>query len=783
MVSKQELIEVNKKYDHDDSIIGRTILTFGGTMSSARGILYTSQIEQSEVLLRPEKPRVFTGYEKEFGSYSNAYLKTEDEYEVISKISKFPSLPNQNYILVVRDSKGQFDIIHKVSYEELSENYCYKYNTEAIDSFEEGNIIPKDKVLYKSTSFDDYMNWSFGINLRTLYLCDVRTTEDAFLISKSAAAKFTSPKHDKVEVVINDNDLLLNLYGNTDEYQAFPKIGDKIVNKKVCAKRRIVNDEILFSLTSDRLREPTDEDDIYVAHDGAVLMDINIYCNKDIQSMLDQFDIMTPENPNYQLYEAFANQVRYYREIVEKLTGIINQYGRENCSSDLKYELKRAEELLSGYKFIKNENIYSNMVVEFKLLAEHNLISGSKMVGRYGDKGVISQIVDDEDMPHVKLIDGSIVPVDIIANTFGVPNRTNLGQLFEVELNMRSDQYIATCKARGYDEMTIFKLFIDVVSTVNPQQAKKIQKLLKKWNKGDVIGFVQDIMDKGYFPIRQAPFWDSVGLDLLELLDDYMEKNWDIHIVKYDMYMNAFGRRIKAKRQVCCGSKYFLKLKHCPESKFSARSTGFINPRGLPNKSRTNKQNKSLYSNTPVRFGNQEIMLFMIGNGDKRIIHKMLMLHSSSIIGRRAVGELLDMNILDPYIELPEEATDRNTEILKMFLRTMGLELTCEPGDVNPFYMGDDDELNHLDYSDDYNKDLYKLPVNVYTDEVHKVYEEVKDKICVVKQHYVQDPENKGYYKLMRQGRIVDMSVEDYIRGRGSAPEPVVDDDFDEDED
>ena len=141
------------------------------------------------------------------------------------------------------------------------------------------------------------------------------------------------------------------------------------------------------------------------------------------------------------------------------------------------------------------------------------------------------------------------------------------------------------------------------------------------------------------------------------------------------------------------------------------------------------------------------------------------------------------MNILDPYIELPEEATDRNTEILKMFLRTMGLELTCEPGNVNPFYMGDDDELNHLDYSDDYNKDLYKLPVNVYTDEVHKVYEEVKDKICVVKQHYVQDPENKGYYKLMRQGRIVDMSVEDYIRGRGNAPVPVVDDDFDEDED
>ena len=55
---------------------------------------------------------------------------------------------------------------------------------------------------------------------------------------------------------------------------------------------------------------------------------------------------------------------------------------------------------------------------------------GDKMAGRHGNKGIVSRIVRQEDMPF--LADGT--PVDICLNPLGVPSRMNLGQIFETVL-------------------------------------------------------------------------------------------------------------------------------------------------------------------------------------------------------------------------------------------------------------------------------------------------------------------------------------------------------------
>src|SRR5262249_42092978 len=55
---------------------------------------------------------------------------------------------------------------------------------------------------------------------------------------------------------------------------------------------------------------------------------------------------------------------------------------------------------------------------------------GDKMAGRHGNKGVLSRILPEEDMPH--LADGT--PVDIVLNPLGVPSRMNVGQILETHL-------------------------------------------------------------------------------------------------------------------------------------------------------------------------------------------------------------------------------------------------------------------------------------------------------------------------------------------------------------
>src|SRR5699024_8018840 len=73
-----------------------------------------------------------------------------------------------------------------------------------------------------------------------------------------------------------------------------------------------------------------------------------------------------------------------------------------------------------------------NMLVRVYIVQKRKISEGDKMAGRHGNKGVVSLIVPEEDMPF--LPDGT--RVDIVLNPLGVPSRMNIGQVFELHLGM-----------------------------------------------------------------------------------------------------------------------------------------------------------------------------------------------------------------------------------------------------------------------------------------------------------------------------------------------------------
>jgi DNA-directed RNA polymerase subunit beta len=75
-------------------------------------------------------------------------------------------------------------------------------------------------------------------------------------------------------------------------------------------------------------------------------------------------------------------------------------------------------------------------LVKVYVACKRKLTVGDKMAGRHGNKGVVSKIVPEEDMPH--LPDGT--PIDIVLNPLGVPSRMNLGQLLETHLGWASEK-------------------------------------------------------------------------------------------------------------------------------------------------------------------------------------------------------------------------------------------------------------------------------------------------------------------------------------------------------
>jgi DNA-directed RNA polymerase subunit beta len=91
----------------------------------------------------------------------------------------------------------------------------------------------------------------------------------------------------------------------------------------------------------------------------------------------------------------------------------------------------------------------ANMVVRVYVAQKRKIQVGDKMAGRHGNKGIISRILPQEDMPY--LADGT--PVDVVLNPLGVPSRMNVGQVFECLLGWAGENLGLRFKMVPFDEM------------------------------------------------------------------------------------------------------------------------------------------------------------------------------------------------------------------------------------------------------------------------------------------------------------------------------------------
>src|SRR5574344_2268869 len=171
----------------------------------------------------------------------------------------------------------------------------------------------------------------------------------------------------------------------------------------------------------------------------------------------------------------------------------------------------------------------------------------------------------------------------------------NPGQLYEVEQNFQANQIRYKMKAMKDLENKEFYLFgfLDIISNA---YSKKLRNWYDDLSYSQKKYFIKDCEDNGIY-IEQPPMHNNVTLEQIgEVYDKF-------NIKPVTAYVNQHGRKIKIMNKVVVGNKYIVKLKHHPKSKFSSRSTGFIDSRDVPTKTSTTKQNKSLFPTTPRLMG------------------------------------------------------------------------------------------------------------------------------------------------------------------------------------
>ena len=660
---KDKLTELDEKFKGDDSVFGMTLLTRTGYISGNRSIMTTGHLKQAMTPICPEVPKVFTEYENMVGKYSTGIKKASREWRVVDKIYKFEE-NNHLYTLIVKDEQtGYYDVIEKKLVENLTEKFGFRYNTEDLDKIQVGDLIPKDSVLFKSTSYDEYNNYRFGVNATFCYTSDVKTTEDAILVSETFADKFRCVEVESITVSVNDNDVLINLYGDENNYKCFPDIGETIKDKIICATRRINNDQIFYDFKETNLRKINFSEDVLCTEQGSggKIIDIRVYSNKTLEEMeINEY--------HAQVTKYYKNELRYFKELVESTQDVVHE--NKDHSRNYNYVYKKSKDVLDeNVKWCEQQGKkpFSNMIIEFIVEREVPLKEGSKITGLFGNKGVISKILPDDEMPVLE--NGRVV--DVQFNCLGVINRLNSFQLFEQSINFIMNRTIDRIKTLETNDQRAALVFT-MINNFNTRQAREMGEMYSKMNEEQREEFIQDIYEYGIF-VHIPPFWHERNLfDVLsEIYDKY---DW---LTPYKVFVKKNGRFRPVMNEFIVGEMYIIRLKQTAARGLSTRSVGGVNLIGVPVKDAQAKENKILYSKTPCRVGIDELLNLLIGM-DPYDLAKTYMSYRSSIEATHDLPVQLLKNGLVDKLRDDELVINRNVEVITTYLKTMGYKLEQE---------------------------------------------------------------------------------------------------------
>ena len=645
-----------KDLKSDDYLLGKGLaMPFNPTNSGSRKLMFSTMREQSIPLNHAEVPIIQTGFENEFGRESSSFVEAESNYKVLYKVNKFSFVNNHYYLIVQNMDNGAYDVIERLEYNHNTESYGYLYDNTYLDSLKPGSEIKKGNIIKKSIGFDQFNNKMDGVNLVTMYLSCAQNMEDSAIISESAAKKLETTLVKNTSVIINDNDILLNLYGDEKRYKTFPDIGEKINNGIFCSVRRLENDNMLYTLSQNRLRDIMMSDK-NILMDGLVV-DIDVKCNNP--------EVLSESVYNQQLYFYYTEKIKFCKQITELVAPLA-------LNGKLTYNLNKlystCRDTIAGKQFA-NDKVFNNVLMEITILESLPMSPGDKACDRYGGKGVISQILPDHLMP--KLSNGKTV--EIIKNQSTCINRENLGQLFEQSLTFIGSRIIDYFKTGILSYPEMFKIWYDFVVELDPNQANYMIETYNLRDEYETKIFIDSILEEDAIILSLLPFTSNLTIDKLNTI--YKKFPW---IKPYNVTVpiqdsNGNTRYIETRKPLVVGKIYNYRLKQYAEEKFSVTSLSATNLKNLNTRSKSSKIYESKYKKTPIMFGAMESgnmahlsMQYVIMN---------LMIYSSSPQGRRLFEHLL---IGDPYnidIKLDKNSKNRNAEIINVLFKTMGLKL------------------------------------------------------------------------------------------------------------
>ncbi len=411
-----------------------------------------------------------------------------------------------------------------------------------------------------------------------------------------------------------------------------PGVNGTVVEVRVFSRRGIEKDQRALTIEREQIRKLTEDNQAELKIiENFIYMNLEkMLVGSDVKSGPKGFksDKVTKEDLKEYSKGQWWDFVLADEKKMKKIASLKIKYDNTQKDITKKYE-EKVEKIQAG------DDLPQGALKQVKVFIaiKHKLQPGDKFAGRHGNKGVISKIVPQEDMPHTE--DGTIV--DMVLNPLGVPSRMNVGQILETHLGWASvnmgkqiSKMIAEYRSDAADKLR------DYIGKI--YDSAEFKDRLKKASDDEVIELGKRFSKGVYF---STPVFDGAKPEdvdrLLELAG--VNKSGQVNLIdgKTGEYFD---------RPVTVGYKYMLKLHHLVDEKIHARSIGpysLVTQQPLGGKSHNGGQ----------RFGEMECWALQ-AYGAAYTLQEMLTVKSDDVVGRVKIFESIVRGDNDYESAIPE---------------------------------------------------------------------------------------------------------------------------------
>ena len=672
-----------------------------------RALMGSNMQRQAVPTLAAEKPLVGTGLERVVARDSGVcvtarrggVIETVDAARIVVRVNK-----NET-----ESGEAGVDIYDLVKYTRSNQNTCINQRP----LVREGDTIAKNDVLADGPSVDTG-ELALGQNMRIAFMTwNGYNFEDSILISERVVKedRFTTIHIQELTCIARDTKLgseevtcdIPNVgegaLGKLDEsgivyIGAEVAAGDILVGKVTPKGETQLTPEekLLRAIFGEKASDVKDTSLRVPSSANGTVIDVRIFTRDGLEKDKRAKDIEQQElarvrknieaeyaiveNATYErLASALSGKVAIAGPKLKKGDKVTAAYLRELPSEDwfklrmekddLNEQLESAETRLKARRQELDERFEESKgklqsgddlapgvlkIVKVYLAIKRRIQPGDKMAGRHGNKGVISVIKPEEDMPF----DADGRPIDIVLNPLGVPKRMNVGQILETHLGWAA-QGLGVKIGEMLDlkrEVTEIRKFLEKIYN----QSGRMEDL-DSLTDAEVVQLANNL--RAGVPMATGVFDGANEVEIKKMLE-LAGLPQDGQTLLFD---GCTGDQFD--RPVTVGIMYMLKLNHLVDDKMHARSTGsysLVTQQPLGGKAQFGGQ----------RFGEMEVWA-LEAYGAAYTLQEMLTVKSDDVHGRTRMYK----NIVDGDHRM-EPGMPESFNVLVKEIRSLGIDIELE---------------------------------------------------------------------------------------------------------